>query len=303
MDKSGEAFENLVGLDNHNNPFNRQLPPEGRCEGKGHNYKPCAYKVHFHGELSVSAALENAEANGHLIAHAHHNNAHYGNEIGGHNGGLIVKLIKGEQGIAEHNKGDAKNYSYGKVKAGKGAGVGFDSCHISSAYGCANHNGGGGGHGNNYDLQILIESGGHRVCSNCIIGKMAQYCGLHGNGNTPENSGAHNGEVYLAVIAAELGAAFEKFFGKQLELIIAENQIIDYNYKLGNSGNQCSYGCAFDTHLGHTKLAKNKNIVYADIDDKRDERNIKGYFNGLNSSQSCHQGLGNYKQQKCPGNQ
>lgn len=88
--KGGEALEYLVGLDDHHNPLNGQLPPEGCSKGEGHNYEPCAYKIHFHGKLSVAAALENAEAHRHLIAHSHHNKAHNGYEIGGHFYGLVI---------------------------------------------------------------------------------------------------------------------------------------------------------------------------------------------------------------------
>ena len=61
MDKGGEAFEYLIRLNNYNDPFNGELPPECCCEGEGHNDEPGAYKVHFHGEFSVASALENTQ--------------------------------------------------------------------------------------------------------------------------------------------------------------------------------------------------------------------------------------------------
>ena len=60
----GDAFKQLVTVQEKYHPENRQLPPEGGSKAKGHNNSPCGNEVQMHIESGLSAAPDDSGGDG-----------------------------------------------------------------------------------------------------------------------------------------------------------------------------------------------------------------------------------------------
>ena len=286
-----QALEDLVGLNDHHHRHHAPLPPEGAHKAEGHDDDPCGDDVHVHGELGVAAATDNAEADRHLIAHAHHHHAHNDHQVVCQLIGGRGEIIEGQQGLAQQEQNHRQHHADGHTQYAEGAPIGAHTLEIASADSRTDHDGAGGAHRLDDHLQILIKGGSHAVGGDGIHrvgGEMSQNRRLHGHRHRPQQLAQHHRGIHLHEVPQQSRISLQEILREQAQLLIELHKVHHHDAQLHNACNQRTDRRTANAHLGEAKAAENQRVVDGHIDNEADGGGDEGDPHRTHTSQGRH---------------
>ena len=155
-----------------------------------------------------------------------------------------------------------------QVDDGQGPPLPFDLFHIAASDGAADHDGGGGSHCPDDDLQVLVKGCGDGVGRDGVGTQVAQDGALQRDGDCPEellhqDLGRQHGKIM-----ADAGVFFQRILAEQTYLLIHLQRIDQDDDQLHDPCNQRADGRSPYSHLRQAEFTENQAVIDSHVDDQ-----------------------------------